>query len=78
MFGVVPKTLWSKHQPVDELNRIEAAFNCYLVEDGSQRILIETGGGVRHDERALERMRVARPWHLPEVLERTRVRPGFD
>jgi glyoxylase-like metal-dependent hydrolase (beta-lactamase superfamily II) len=74
MFGVVPKTLWSKHQPVDELNRIEAAFNCYLVEDGSQRILIETGGGVRHDERALERMRVARPWHLPQVLDEH----GFD
>ena len=32
MFGVVPKTLWSRHQPADELNRIEAGFNCYVVE----------------------------------------------
>jgi hypothetical protein len=41
MFGVVPKTLWSKHQPADDLNRIEAAFNCYVVEDGNSRILID-------------------------------------
>jgi glyoxylase-like metal-dependent hydrolase (beta-lactamase superfamily II) len=58
MFGVVPKTLWSKHQPSDELNRVEAAFNCFVVEDGRHRVLIETGGGVRHDARAKERMRL--------------------
>jgi len=60
LFGVVPKTLWSRHQPSDELNRIEAGFNCFVVEDGKSRILIETGGGVRHDSRALERTRMAR------------------
>jgi glyoxylase-like metal-dependent hydrolase (beta-lactamase superfamily II) len=58
MFGVVPKTLWSRHQGCDELNRIEAGFNCFIVENGSQRILIETGGGVRHDARALDRMKM--------------------
>src|SRR6202012_23333 len=58
MFGVVPKTLWSKTQPSDELNRIEAGFNCFVVEGEGQRILIETGGGIRHDERARERMRL--------------------
>jgi glyoxylase-like metal-dependent hydrolase (beta-lactamase superfamily II) len=56
MFGVVPKTLWGKHQASDELNRVEAAFNCFVVEDGSHRTLIETGGGIRHDSRSLERM----------------------
>jgi glyoxylase-like metal-dependent hydrolase (beta-lactamase superfamily II) len=58
MFGVVPKTLWSKFQGSDDLNRVEAAFNCFVVEDSGQRVLIETGGGVRHDARALERMRM--------------------
>ncbi|HVW10100.1 MAG TPA: MBL fold metallo-hydrolase [Bryobacteraceae bacterium] len=62
LFGVVPKTLWSRHQTSDELNRIEAGFNCFVVEDGKSRILIETGGGVRHDARALERTRM-----LPDV-----------
>lgn len=68
MFGVVPKTLWSKHQPADELNRLEAAFNCFVVETDEHRILIETGGGVRHDERARQRMRLPDPPHLEEVL----------
>ena len=43
MFGVVPKTLWSKTQPADALNRIEAGLNCFVIEDGEKRILVETG-----------------------------------
>jgi glyoxylase-like metal-dependent hydrolase (beta-lactamase superfamily II) len=74
MFGVVPKTLWSKHQPADDLNRIEAAFNCFVVETDGHRILIETGGGVRHDRRAVERMRLPYPPRLGEVL----TSHGFD
>lgn len=73
-FGVVPKTLWSKFQRPDELNLIEAAFNCFVVEDGTRRILIETGGGVRHDARALERMRLPRPPQIRDVL----AEHGFD
>ena len=68
MFGVVPKTLWSKHQASDELNRIEASFNCFIVQDGCQRILIETGGGVRHDARSLARMRMQQGVHAHEAL----------
>jgi glyoxylase-like metal-dependent hydrolase (beta-lactamase superfamily II) len=68
MFGVVPKTLWSKHQPGDELNRIEAAFNCFVVETSEHRILIETGGGVRHDVRARERMRLGDAPSLENIL----------
>jgi glyoxylase-like metal-dependent hydrolase (beta-lactamase superfamily II) len=58
-FGVVPKTLWSKKCPADELNRIEAGFNCYLIRTGSKTILIETGMGDKRDARFRERMRVA-------------------
>src|SRR3954447_3660415 len=68
MFGVVPKTLWNKHLPADELNRIECGFNCFVVEMDGQRLLIETGGGVRHDERARERMRLPRPPDIRETL----------
>ena len=74
MFGVVPKTLWSKTQQVDELNRIEAAFNCFVVETGEYRVLVETGGGVRHDARALDRMRWQKPAYIRDVLEAH----GFD
>ncbi|HTA41817.1 MAG TPA: MBL fold metallo-hydrolase [Bryobacteraceae bacterium] len=68
MFGVVPKTLWSKHQSADDLNRIEAGFNCFVIEAVGRRILVETGGGVRHDARSAERMRLPEPPRLPEVL----------
>lgn len=74
MFGVVPKTLWAKHQAADDLNRIEAAFNCFVVETDAHRILIETGGGVRHDRRAAERMRLPEPPRLRDVL----TSHGFD
>jgi len=73
-FGVVPKTLWSKTQPCDEWNLIEAGFNCFVVEDGKHRVLIETGGGVRHDERAKERMRTPDPPRIREVVSAH----GFD
>ena len=68
MFGVVPKTLWSKYQASDDLNRVEAAFNCFVVEDGSERVLIETGGGVRYDARSLERMRMQHGVHAHVAL----------
>jgi glyoxylase-like metal-dependent hydrolase (beta-lactamase superfamily II) len=61
-FGVVPKTLWNPLMPADEANRIPAACNCYLVEAGGRRILIETGGGSRHDARSRERMRMPADW----------------
>ncbi len=79
MFGVVPKTLWSKQNPADELNRIEAGFNCFVIENGETRILVETGGGVRHDAKALERMRVTQPPVLGELLASRGFEPeSFD
>ncbi|MEP6716397.1 MAG: MBL fold metallo-hydrolase [Terriglobia bacterium] len=75
MFGVVPKTLWSKHQSSDELNRIEAGFNCFLVEHEGKRILIETGGGTPHDERAKERMRWTAPTSYETACESAGIKP---
>jgi len=71
----VPKTLWSRKIPADELNRIPAAFNSYFIRTGDHTILIETGGGDKADARARERMKLppeAEP--LPEVI----ARHGFD
>ena len=45
MFGVVPKTLWSKLVEPDSKNRIPEACNCVLLERGDERVLIETGYG---------------------------------
>jgi glyoxylase-like metal-dependent hydrolase (beta-lactamase superfamily II) len=74
MFGVVPKTLWSNFHPADELNRIPAGLNCYVIDDGRRRILVETGMGVRHDERAIERSGLQGAPLLRESL----AQQGFD
>lgn len=45
MFGVVPKTLWSRKVQADELNRISIGLNCVVVRIGGKTVLIETGFG---------------------------------
>jgi glyoxylase-like metal-dependent hydrolase (beta-lactamase superfamily II) len=76
MFGVVPKTLWSRKTPADELNRIPLAFNCYLIRTGDRTILIETAGGDKMDARARERMKLPpEPELLPSVIARHGVDP---
>ncbi len=54
MFGVVPKSLWSKGWEVDEENRIEMETNCLLVRDGSTTVLIEAGIGYNFSEKERE------------------------
>ncbi|MCA1591902.1 MAG: MBL fold metallo-hydrolase [Acidobacteria bacterium] len=51
MFGVVPRSLWSKACPPDEQNRIRMNMNCLYVEAGRERILIETGIGDKWPEK---------------------------
>jgi glyoxylase-like metal-dependent hydrolase (beta-lactamase superfamily II) len=51
MFGVVPKTLWSKAYPADENNLCTWAMRCLLVDTGNRKILIDNGIGEHHDEK---------------------------
>lgn len=51
MFGVVPRVLWEKICPPDQLNRIKLSMNCLFVETGRERILIETGIGEKWTEK---------------------------
>ena len=45
MFGVVPKVLWERLAPPDDLNRIELNCNCLLLRRNGELVLIETGFG---------------------------------
>jgi glyoxylase-like metal-dependent hydrolase (beta-lactamase superfamily II) len=54
MFGVVPRTLWSKAMPPDDSNRIRMATNCLLVRRGSDLLLIDTGIGDKQDAKFQE------------------------
>jgi glyoxylase-like metal-dependent hydrolase (beta-lactamase superfamily II) len=51
MFGVVPKTLWSRTNPADSLNRIDLAARSLLIEDGNRLILIDAGMGNKEEDR---------------------------
>jgi glyoxylase-like metal-dependent hydrolase (beta-lactamase superfamily II) len=69
MFGVVPKTLWSRRFEADDANRVRLGFNCYVIRTGDHSILVETGAGDKLDHKARERMKLpqAAP-ALPEIL----------
>lgn len=51
MFGVVPKSLWSRTNPADANNMIDMAARCLLIEDGDRLILIDTGMGNKQSDK---------------------------
>jgi glyoxylase-like metal-dependent hydrolase (beta-lactamase superfamily II) len=50
-FGVVPKSIWSKHVPCDENNMIMMSSRCLLIDTDDRRILIDTGLGDKQSEK---------------------------
>jgi glyoxylase-like metal-dependent hydrolase (beta-lactamase superfamily II) len=51
MFGVVPKSLWSRTNPADENNMCSWAMRCMLVEYSDRLVLIDTGMGTKQSEK---------------------------
>lgn len=51
MFGVVPRTLWEKQAPPDDLNRIPLAMRPLLVEADWGRMIVDCGAGDKMDAR---------------------------
>ena len=51
MFGVVPKSLWTKTNPADADNMIEMSSRCMLVENSDKLILVDTGMGDKQSEK---------------------------
>ena len=51
MFGVVPKTLWSKKFPTDTRNRIDMRLRCLLLQGDGRNILIDCGMGTKWDSK---------------------------
>jgi glyoxylase-like metal-dependent hydrolase (beta-lactamase superfamily II) len=51
MFGVVPKTLWQRHIPADERNRIPLGMRCLLIEHPDGLVLIDTGVGNKETQK---------------------------
>lgn len=51
MFGVVPKSLWSRTNPADNNNMIDIAARCLLIENENRLTLIDTGMGNKQSEK---------------------------
>lgn len=49
MFGVVPRVLWERQAPPDELHRIPLAMRCLLIEHPNGLVLVDTGAGNKDD-----------------------------
>lgn len=73
MFGVVPKTLWQKRMPADELNRIQLGLNTVVVRTGAHTVLIETGVGNKQTAKMREIQ--GNQELLPASLEAAGIRP---
>lgn len=50
MFGVVPKSLWSKRYPANDNNLCNLSMRSLLILAGERKILIDTGIGDKQDE----------------------------
>ena len=51
MFGVVPKSLWSRSNPADANNMIDMSARCLLIENGDRLTLVDNGMGNKQSEK---------------------------
>jgi glyoxylase-like metal-dependent hydrolase (beta-lactamase superfamily II) len=74
MFGVVPKVIWNKTNPADENNLCNWAMRCLLIEDDDRLILVDTGIGVKQDEKFLSHYYL----HGDDNLDQSIINAGFS
>ena len=55
MFGVVPRPVWSKIHPPDEIGRIKLALRALLIQGEGKNILVDTGVGRTWSEKMAAR-----------------------
>jgi glyoxylase-like metal-dependent hydrolase (beta-lactamase superfamily II) len=75
MFGVVPKTLWTRVAPADERNRIQMGMNCLLIEGNGKRVLVDAGSGTKIDSKFRDIYAIEKPEALIYDLAAAGVEP---
>jgi glyoxylase-like metal-dependent hydrolase (beta-lactamase superfamily II) len=68
MFGVVPKTMWSRHAEADDRNRIRLGLRPLLVEADWGRMIIDAGVGDKMDAKHADIYGLDRRRHLEHSL----------
>jgi glyoxylase-like metal-dependent hydrolase (beta-lactamase superfamily II) len=64
MFGNAPRAVWSRWLPPDDAGRVPLACRVLLVEDGTRRVLLETGIGAFFAPELRERYGVLETEHV--------------
>lgn len=76
MFGIIPKPLWVKTNPADELNRVTLSTRNLLLISEDKKILIDTGMGNKWDEKSRNIYRIDPTIELEQTLELNGVKAG--
>lgn len=78
MFGIVPKTIWEKTNPSDELNRIEMRARCLLLVDqaAGRLVLVDNGMGAKWADKFAQMYKVdSSVWSLEQSLAKLGYKP---
>jgi len=68
MFGVVPRVLWERCCPADELNRVQLGLAPLLIRAHGKNILVDTGLGSKNDDKFKKMFAVERRVTLLDSL----------
>lgn len=74
MFGIIPKPLWEKTNPADELNRIELSTRNLLLISDDKKILIDTGMGNKWDDKSKNIYNIDPKFDLELTLEQNGIK----
>lgn len=74
MFGVVPKSIWSKLNAPDENNLCTWSMRCLLIEDGNKLILVDNGIGNKQSDKFFSHYYL----HGDATLEKSLAAHGFN
>lgn len=69
MFGIIPKVMWARLSPPDELNRILLQTNCILLKGHGRTILVETGYGNKFDAKHRGIYGLEDRWVVPALAD---------
>ncbi len=76
MFGVVPKALWARKYPCDDMNRIRLLNSPMLLRTPDALVLVETGIGNKLSDKQKKIFGVERDWSLADDLRALGHGPG--
>ena len=76
-FGLVPRMLWSKHQPVYHDNYLAMCLNCMVIKTGDKNVLVDVGYGDKLDAKMKRITQLSHPnGTLNEGLARIGLTPA--